>query len=69
MGGCGDLNNNFIKRSKTVKMSNLSSEYDYNFSEDESAGGVAAGKYIKKLKTCGKKGHKMISTTLKRKRC
>lgn len=50
-------------------MSNLTSENDYNFSGEESPEHIQPGKYIKKLKTYKKKGHKMISSTLKKKRC
>lgn len=50
-------------------MSNLSSDYGYNFSGDESQEALGAGKYIKKMKTYKKKGHKMISSTLKKRRC
>ena len=48
-------------------MSNLTSENDYNFSGEESPEHIQPGKYIKKLKTYKKKGHKMISSTLKKK--
>lgn len=50
-------------------MSNLSSDYDINLSGDESHEVIQTGKYIKKMKTYRKNGHKMISSTLKKKKC
>ena len=50
-------------------MSNMSSDFDNNFSGEQSHEVVQAGKYIKKMKTLSKKNHKTNSSHNKKSRC
>lgn len=47
----------------------MSSEYEEGFSGDESQEVLGGSRIIKKAKTYAKKGHKMISAPIKKKKC